>query len=763
MPDTQNRKLAAILFADIAGYTALMQRDEEAALQKLTRFKNVLERQIALFHGHIIQYYGDGCLILFESSVDAVSFAIAIQGIFREDPRVPVRVGIHAGDVLLKEGLVFGDAVNITSRIESMGIPGTVLLSEAVCDQIKNKREFQLTSLGSFDFKNVYKPMEVFALSNEGLSVPKRAEMEGKMKSHTPERKRSTVMWVLLVLFLSIVAFAGWRIWNNKTNSSIGEQKEKSIAVMPLRNLSGDQSQDYFADGVVEAIYSKLAQVSNLRVTSMTSMLGYRNQPKPIPEIAKELRVNHILEGSVSRDQNTVRITVRLVDGNTDRQLWTRTYERQLLDIFMIQNDIAQSVVNALETTLSPVEQSRLAKLEVADITAYDLYLSGLDDFHEYGFTLDTSLNESALRKSYKAIHLDPRFDDGLVLLANCWYSRRNYGFGDVSLDSAEFYADQALRINSSASDALSLKGSIAWDKVQYEESKQFAEKALDIAPNNSPALRLLASYYMFESESIEKSVPLLVKAIALNPKNRDKSQGNQSLYLDLGSIYLRADLLKEAEALFLKALELSSGKKSLETVTLLGYLYHVSGKFDKSIEYRKQQLNLSPDDFGAINEYAGVHYAAGNVEEAEKHYRILQDRIEKGYRETYRSYIFRHRLAHILWMTGRREEAQKLFNEHLTNEMADLAQGTRHFGQEYAIAGTYAAMGEKEKAYEWLEKMPFWYITYQFIRVDPMFKSLRGEDRYERIMAKHHEKIQRLQASIKTLEADGQLQLMLK
>lgn len=766
MPELQQRKLAAILFADIAGYTALMQHDEETALQMLSHFKVALEAHITTFHGQIIQYYGDGCLMLFDSSVDAVNFAIHLQTVFSDSDRVPVRMGIHTGDVLLKEGLVLGDAVNITSRIESMGIPGSVLLSGAVRDQIRNKKEYQLISLGSFDFKNVEEPIEVIAVSNEGLTVPKRAEMEGKLKIPVRERKVTPVLITLLVSIVLILGFIGWRIWQSDqwlSSDGEGAHIEKSIAVMPLRNLSGDTSQDYFADGVVEAIYNKLAQIGNLRVTSMTSMLAYRNVAKPINEIAEELRVRHILEGSVSRDRNTVRIIVRLVDGRNDRQLWTQTYDKQLTDIFMIQNDIAQSVVSALKTTLSPAEQSRLDKLEVADISAYDLYLSGLNDFHEYEFTLDTAYAESALRKAKKATQLDRQFDEALVLQAYCWYARRNFGFGEMVLDTAEYYLDQALSLNASNSDALGLKGSLYWDRAQYDESRQLAEKALEITPNNSDALRLLALYYMYESETIEKSIPLLVKAITLNPMNREGSEGSEVLYLDLGSIYLRADLLDEAEGLFLRALELSSGKKSLETVTQLGYLYHVSGKFDKSIEYRKQQLKLSPGDFGAINEFAGIHYAAGNLEEAEKYYRMLQDMIDKGYRETYRSYIFRHRLAHILWMTGRKDEARILFNEHLTNEMADLKKGTRHFGQEYAIAGTYAAMGEKEKAYAWLEKMPFWYITYQFIRVDPMFKSLRGEARFEHIMREHHEKMQRLQSSIKTLEADGQLQLMLK
>jgi TolB-like protein/class 3 adenylate cyclase/tetratricopeptide (TPR) repeat protein len=762
MSELQNRRLAAILFADIAGYTALMQRDEQEALQKLTHFKEVLSVKSAEHHGTIIQYYGDGCLMLFESPVQAVLFALDVQKGFLGD--VPVRMGIHSGDVVFREGLIFGDAVNITSRIESMGIPGSVLISQTVRDQIKNKPEFELVFLDAFDFKNVEEPVEIFALSNNGLSVPRREELQGKFKNLPPDHKRSFTRWTIPVLVFTALVVVGWFLIKEKAEvSKEVKSTEASIAIIPFRNLSNDTSQDYFGDGIVEAIYSKLAQVGGLRVTSMTSVLGYRHTSQSISDIAKELRVKHILEGSVSRDSNQVVINVRLVDADLDKQLWTKSYKQRLADIFAIQSNIAQSVVTALETTLTQVEQSRVSRLEVTDLTAYDLYLSGLGDFREYTLTLDSAYNESALRKAHRSIVLDPNFDEGFLLLARCTYARRTYGYGDAMLDTAGYYADQAFEINPSNSDVLSMKGWIAWDKADYIKSREYADRSIEISPNNGSALRLLALYYMHESESIEKSIPLLVKAIALNPRSTNSLEINMALFLDLGLVYLKADLLEEAEALFKQALELSSGRKSLEAVTLLGYLCHVSGRFQEAIEYRKQQLKLSPDDFGAINEYAGAHYAAGDLKEAEHYYRILLDRIEKGYQESRRSYIFRHRLAHILLQTGREEEAMELFNTHLKNEMADIAEGTRHFGQEYSIAGAYAAMGEKEKAYAWLEKMPFWYITYQFIRVDPLFKSLRGEDRYERLMSPHHDKIKRLQASIKTLEADGQLQLMIK
>lgn len=765
MPDRPSRKLATILFADIAGYTAIMQHDEPAALLQLAGFKDTLETHLTGYQGQIIQYYGDGCLILFGSSVEAVGFANSVQKDFSKNPKALVRIGIHTGDIVEKDGLVYGDAVNIASRIESIGVPGSVLLSQAVREQIKNRPEFELHPLGSFAFKNVKEPMLVFALTGAGLAIPDRSAIEGKLQQRTSGLVpfRAKYLWSFGIVAVVLLALGSWFIFTDPpTDEEEPASLEQTIALIPLRNLSGIKDQDYFADGIVESIYGKLAQVSNLRVTSMTSVLGYRDQPKKSREIAKELNVDHILEGSVLRDDNRVRIVVRLIDANQDRQLWTETYERELRDIFSIQSSIAQSVVSALQTTLSSAEQSRISNLEITDISAYDLYLSGLNDYHQYGKTLDTSLNESAFRKARQAIGLDSRFDNAYTLLADCWFARRSYGFGERVLDSAEYYADFALRLDQNNSDALCRKGRIAWENARYNESKTYAEKALSSSPNNSEALELLAIYYLYESESVERSIPLFVKAITLNPRDQNNFEGNISLYINLGNIYLRADLLVEAEALFKKALELSPGMKSLDALTLLGYLYYVKGDFDKSFVFRKQQLALTPDDFGAINEYAGVNYAAGNFDEAEKYYRKLMTKINSGFEETHRSYIFRHRLAHIYLMTNRGEEARNLFDKHLKNEMADLKTGTRHFGQEYAIAGAYAAMDDRENAYAWLEKMPFWYITYQYIRVDPLFVTIRKEDRFNQIMVPHHEKMKRLQISIKTLESDGQLQFIL-
>ncbi|MBD0333189.1 MAG: adenylate/guanylate cyclase domain-containing protein, partial [Chitinophagaceae bacterium] len=201
-------KLAAILFADIAGYTAMMQKNEESALELLSHFEEVLEKTTPHYKGQIVQYFGDGCLLAFESSTNSVDCAIALQKAFSEIPSVPVRIGLHLGDVVFKQGNVFGDGVNIASRIQSLGIPGSILISKAIRDQIKNQSDFLLVSLGSFDFKNVDEPMEVFALANPGFVVPKREQMQGKLKTAPPKgfqkRVAAGIVGVLLLLFAAL-------------------------------------------------------------------------------------------------------------------------------------------------------------------------------------------------------------------------------------------------------------------------------------------------------------------------------------------------------------------------------------------------------------------------------------------------------------------------------------------------------------------------------------------------------------------------------
>ena len=261
-----SHQLAAILFADIVGYTAMMQEDEELAVQKVTRFREVMEVMAGEFNGKIIQYYGDGSLILFQSSTDATEFAKLLQEDVQEAPQVPVRIGIHMGDVLLQDGNVFGDVVNIASRIQSLAPAGGIYISEVVFRNIENKKGLDAVYLKEVNLKNVKTPVHIYELVTEN----NRLLLDAVVKENINDLKIS----------------------------------QNSIAVLPFENMSSDQEQEYFSDGLTEDIITQLSKIKALKVISRTSVLQYKKNPKPMREIGKELGVASILEGSVRKFEN---------------------------------------------------------------------------------------------------------------------------------------------------------------------------------------------------------------------------------------------------------------------------------------------------------------------------------------------------------------------------------------------------------------------------------------------------------------------------
>ena len=242
------RQLAAILFADIAGYTSLMQKDETNAAVLLRRFQHEIEKSVATNGGRVVNFYGDGVLCIFSNTLEAMRCAMVLQSNFQLEPKVPVRIGIHSGSIVFEKENVYGNSVNLTSRIESMGVPGAVLFSKKVRDDLKNQPELTMSSLGSFEFKNVDEPIELFALSNSGFIVPEREEMQGKFKE-------------------------------NSLN--------KSIAVLPFSNMSGNPDEEYFSDGITEEIIHALAQIKELKVSGRTSAFSFKGKDIDLREVGK--------------------------------------------------------------------------------------------------------------------------------------------------------------------------------------------------------------------------------------------------------------------------------------------------------------------------------------------------------------------------------------------------------------------------------------------------------------------------------------------
>jgi TolB-like protein/class 3 adenylate cyclase len=334
-----SHQLAAILFADIVGYTAMMQEDENSALEKITRFRQVIDIIAEELDGKIIQYYGDGCLLLFSSATDAVEFAKLLQTDFCEEPKVPVRIGIHMGDVLISGGNVFGDVVNIASRIQSLAPPGGIYFSEMVYRNIANKKGMDSVFVKEELLKNVKIAIRIYQLITENMPSP-------------------------VVVPENIVTFS----------KSI---EDNSIAVLPFANLSSDKEQEYFSDGLTEDIITQLSKIKSFKVISRTSVMQYKKTPKSIIDIGRELGVAQILEGSVQRAGDQVRITAQLINAATDEHLWSESYDRPVNDIFTIQREVALAIASILNTTLTKKETQQLDYIPTVNLQAYDLYMRG--------------------------------------------------------------------------------------------------------------------------------------------------------------------------------------------------------------------------------------------------------------------------------------------------------------------------------------------------------------------------------------------------
>ena len=306
------RQLAAILFADMTGYTSLMQENEQLARLKRKRLKEVLESSVGQFNGKILQNYGDGSLSIFSSAIDSVSCAIHIQHLLQQEPKVELRMGIHTGDVIIEEEAIYGDGVNLASRIESLAVPGGIFISEKVHDEIKNQQNISTREMGYFELKNVKQAVRVFAISNTGIAVPGRDELRGKTK-----------------------------------------QPHNRLAVLPFVNMSADPENEYFSDGITEELLNALTRVDGLQVTSRTSAFAFKGKNTDIRDIAIQLNVDKVLEGSVRKAGNRVRITAQLINAADGYHIWSENYDRNLTDIFEVQDEISGIIANKLRENLA--------------------------------------------------------------------------------------------------------------------------------------------------------------------------------------------------------------------------------------------------------------------------------------------------------------------------------------------------------------------------------------------------------------------------
>lgn len=435
------------MFTDMVGYTALGERNESLSLALLEEQRKLVRPILARHNGREIKTIGDAFLVEFPNAVDAVRCAYDIQRAVREfnfslepDKRIHLRVGVHVGEVVEFQGDISGDAVNVASRIEPLAEDGGVCVTHRVYDLVRTKVDLQLSALGPRSLKNVAEPMEVY-----------KVDMPWERASGLPGR-------------------------------SLPPLDRTRVAVLPLTNLSSDPEEGYFADGMTEEIITGVSLVRELKVTSRTSVMHYKGQNKRLPEISRELGVGTILEGSVRKAGNRVRITVQLIDAASDQHLWAQNYDRTLEDVFAIQSEIAEKIAGELEVQLLRSEKKTLEKKPTDNMEAYGDFLRGRELYREGS---EPSLRQ-ALKLFERAVELDHSFARAHVGLAECHQDLANFGYEKSEVMSAAVNASlaRALEIDPDLAEAHSALAMQHWFDDDFRGTVAEARKALELNPS---------------------------------------------------------------------------------------------------------------------------------------------------------------------------------------------------------------------------------------------------------------------------------------
>ena len=576
------RKLAAILSADVKGYSRLMGEEEVSTLKTLSAYREVMRSLIQQFDGRIVDASGDSVLAEFASVVDAVQCAVDVQKELRtrnaelpENRRMEFRIGVNLGDVIQEENNIYGDGVNIAARVQTLAEGGGVCISGTAFDHVENKLQLGYEYLGEQTVKNIAKPVRVYRVLME---PGKPSEIKAKVKG-----RNWKYFAIAAVVVVTIGAIVAWQfIWRPSHPKIEVASKEKmafplpdkpSIAVLPFTNMSGDSKEDYFSDGITEEIITALSKVPYLFVISRQSTFTYKGKPVKVKQVSEELGVRYVLEGSVRKEGNKVRITAQLIDAITGHHLWAERYDRDLKDIFALQDEITMKIITAMQVKLTVGE---LANLWAEGTKNLDAYLKCMEAYTNY---LRTTKEGNALGKKLaeEVIALDPKYPRGYVLLAQIY-------LWDILLGTTE-----------------SPEKSLA-------KAKEFAEKAIALDNSESTAHGLLGSIYLM-SRQHDKAITQVERAISLNPNDASNS-------IRLGFVLLNAGRPEEAISALKNHRRLNpipSQQYYLQLVTA----YRLSGQYKEAIETGKEALRHVPNNINIYLQLTATYSMMGHEEEA--------------------------------------------------------------------------------------------------------------------------------------------------
>jgi len=786
----EQRRLAAIMFTDMVGYTALSQRNEALALELLEEHRRILRSIFPRFNGTEIKTIGDAFLVEFKSALEAAQCSLEIQRTFAKrnhdvssDHRIELRIGIHVGDVVHREGDVYGDGVNVASRIQPVAGVGGICISVDVERQIHHALDARFEKLAPIELKNVEVPMDLFRIV---LPWERGTALTAQPQKSAPRATKRRIPWHEVVLAVLVVVgligagifFLRHRAPQQASNPATPQPAsspaaailEKSIAVLPFENLSEDKANAYFTDGVQDEILTELAKIADLKVISRTSVMQYKSGvARDLREIGKQLGVAHLLEGSVQRVGGKVRVNAQLIDARTDGHLWAENYDRPLDDVFAIQSEIAKTIANQLQAKISPTEKAAIEKPPTTDLTAYDLYLRAQGLFADTTDVVHAKEKlPQAARLLDEALARDPHF-----LLAWCLLARvhgifywQGHDHTQARLDLANSAVQTALRLQPDAGEAhLALADYYYHGFRDYERARSELAIARRTLPNNAEVFEY-TGYIDRREGHWEEATRNLERALELDPRNFLTLQQmaltyqSQNRYADQAQTLDRALTIVPGDPSTRisragVAFDWRADIKPFQVIlaTLIAEDPSVAPDVDdpdhalceRNAAATARALTNFPREGIALNGVNYPHayfeglvaYCQGDSAKAQAAFTASRSEVEKIVEKQPDFAPALSLLGMIDAGLGRKEEARR--EGRRACELLPISKDA-YDGVNLAanLAQIYAWTGEKDLAIEQIEaveRVPN-FLSYGLLKLHPQWDSLRGDPRFEKIVA---------------------------
>ena len=530
MGEPVERKLTAILAADVVGYSRLMGEDEVGTLARLKADRaELIDPKAIQYGGRTIKLMGDGILMEFSSVVEAVAFAVDVQSSIHErnadlpeKRKVRYRVGINIGDVIVEGDDIYGDGVNVAARLESLSEVGGVCIAGSVRDQIRDKLDVNVEDLGEVEVKNIARPVPAFKVAMDDKAAALRTPIV--QLAAEPVRRSHMIVWVMTALSVLAIGAALWSYPSQKKvePSTVAKLIEPmadkpSIAVLPFINMSGDKEQEYFSDGITEDIIIGLSKIGGLMVVARHSSFHYKGKPTSIQDISRELGVRHVLKGSVRKAGGRARITAQLIDGKTGDHVWAERYDRDLKNVFSVQDAVTKEIVAALAVNLRPSDQERLSRSIQIDPDAYDMLLRGLAHLRRY--TQETMAEARAYFE--RAVAIDPNYARAYANIGYIHVMEVLIGYSrnpEKSLALADKALNEAIRIDDTLPQIYVARSILLRARRQYDKSLANARTILQLEPNNDEGYATMAFTLNYMGRP-EEGLAAIKIALRLNPR----------------------------------------------------------------------------------------------------------------------------------------------------------------------------------------------------------------------------------------------------